>query len=110
MSVKERIDTYLKEHGISGCAFEKSIGKSRGWWSSCRNPTAGNVEKILEMYPDLSSDWVMRGRGEMLEELNILQESYDAGLERYYKALIDMKNERIAQLEEQIALLKAKAV
>lgn len=59
---------YLKYKGISGYRFERELGMSRGYWSKAVNPSSDILEKICCIYPDISTEWLLRGRGSMTDE------------------------------------------
>lgn len=65
-----RIKTYLDYKGITVSAFERSVGMSNGSFGKSLKSGGSigvdKVESILEKYPDLSAEWLLRGRGEML--------------------------------------------
>ncbi|WP_282055066.1 hypothetical protein [Maribacter luteus] len=66
----ERINIFLDYSNLSYNKFEKSINASRGTISRAlkHNKTIGSnvVESILDVYPNLSAEWLLRGKGEMI--------------------------------------------
>lgn|SRR5690606_2525706 len=68
----KRIKEYIDFKGITISAFEKSVGFSNGLFGGQlkRDKTIGldKLENILKTYPDLSADWVLTGRGNMLKK------------------------------------------
>lgn len=66
MGIKERIRQLIDFKRLSVMAFEKSVGLSNGYLRNTANVSAENCAKILSTYPDISSDWLMTGEGEML--------------------------------------------
>lgn len=70
--ILDRIKEYIDSKGISISAFEKSIGMSNAsFGKSLKNKGAigtDKLEKILITYPDLSHEWLLTGRGEMLAD------------------------------------------
>lgn len=68
MDVKERIRSYLEYKGISDYRFEKDMSLSKGYINKAKNPTADVLIKMCGIYTDLSSEWLLRGEGEMLKE------------------------------------------
>lgn len=104
MTVKERLKEYQKVKGISDSKFEKLTGKSRGFWHSCTNPGVEYLQVVLQTFPELSAEWVFRGEGPMLRGEGGGQVVYS---DVYYKQLIAMKQERVDQLENELASLKA---
>lgn len=69
MSVKERLKIYIKHIGISIIDFEKSINVSNGYVNSI-SKSIGNEKLglIIERYPNLNLDWLLTGKGEMLND------------------------------------------
>ena len=67
-TVKERISKYTQSKGMSIRAFERKANLSNGF---VKNISKGiGVEKlrsILEAFPDINSDWLLYGTGEMLK-------------------------------------------
>lgn len=78
MDVKERIKSYLEYKGISDYRFEKDMSLSKGYINKAKNPTADVLMKMCGIYTDLSSEWLLRGQGEMLKDetapLSLVQE------------------------------------
>ena len=68
MVTKTRLDLIIKELGLSGRAFEKECGLANGSYSSIRDGVgADKLNKILVRYPQISADWLLTGRGDMLK-------------------------------------------
>ncbi|MDR2825024.1 MAG: helix-turn-helix domain-containing protein [Prevotellaceae bacterium] len=67
----QRIKEYIDYQGISVSFFEKKIGMSNGSFASQlkKNKTIGvdKLEKILNEYPEISAEWLLRGIGNMLK-------------------------------------------
>ena len=65
-----RIKEYIDSKNISVYAFEQSVGMSNGSFASQlkNNKTIGvdKLENILNIYTDISIEWLLTGRGEML--------------------------------------------
>lgn len=70
MKLLKRIDVFIQHSGLSYNKFEKLVGASRGGISAAlradRNIGVNIVENILKEFPDLNSEWLLRGNGEML--------------------------------------------
>lgn len=67
MTIKERIEIFIKHQGIRRSAFEKSCGFSNGYTRNLKeNPSATKIEDILSVYPELNRVWLLSGEGEML--------------------------------------------
>ena len=103
MTVKERISEFQKTKGYTDYAFERAIGKSRGAWHSATNPTAEFLSCIFGTFPELSAEYVFRGKGDMVKKQG---GEADPNVEKYYESIIKVKNERIDQLERELAKLR----
>lgn len=77
--VTEKISEYLVAKGISMYAFENAIGASRGSISKAvkENKSIGSqvLENILRVYSDINPDWLLTGRGSMLRDSKISEET-----------------------------------
>ena len=69
--VLERIKEYIDYKGITIAAFERSIGMSNAsFGKSLKNKGAigsDKIENILSVYDDLSPEWLLTGKGNMLK-------------------------------------------
>lgn len=72
--ILERIKEYIDCKGITVAAFERSIGMSNAsFGKSLKNRGAigsDKIENILSVYTDLSSEWLLTGKGDMLKSDN----------------------------------------
>lgn len=95
MSVKDRLKTYIKHCGLGVSNFEKSINVSNGYVNNMSKSIGiDKLELILEKYSNLSLEWLITGKGEMLKGISMLNENSSDLLEK------------IKTLEEQNDLLK----
>ena len=67
MSAKRNLLIYLKKKSISKAEFYKNTGVSNGFLDKSDNISSSNLALILNFYEDLSSDWLITGRGDMLK-------------------------------------------
>lgn len=67
MDIIERIKQYLNHKGISDYRFEKTLSLSKGYINKAKNPTADILMKMCGVYTDISTEWLLRGEGEMLK-------------------------------------------
>lgn len=113
----ERIKSLIAQLGLSTRAFALSCGLRQNTLSNqlngMRELSLSTVMAILGAYPDVSSDWLLKGEGEMfktvvsdanadrviklIDTITTLQEAINAKSET-----IAMQKERIAQLENQL--------
>lgn len=75
MSVKERLKKFIAHQNLSVVSFEKSIGAGNGYvYSISKSIGLDKLEKVIEYYPILNIVWLLTGKGEMLEQANIMVE------------------------------------
>ena len=68
MSVKDRLNEYLKSKNIRKSHFEKSINVSNGYINSLSgSPSANKINDISKVYNDLNIEWLLTGEGEMIK-------------------------------------------
>ncbi len=76
----DRIREYLDYKGISNAAFEKSVGMSNASFSKPLKDGGAigtdKLEKILLTYPEISTEWLFSGKGDMLKS-----KTYDVSME-----------------------------
>lgn len=68
----ERLQVYMEFKGINDNQMTIDADLSNGLLGKLKKSGKGmnsiNIEKILTSYPDLSADWLLTGRGNMLKE------------------------------------------
>lgn len=62
VKAKSRI-AFAKVVGVSSVAMDNYIGEKR-------RPSLDLIEKILQTYPDISAEWLLRGEGDMYRNAN----------------------------------------
>ncbi len=66
-TIRDRIDEFINYLGISRLRFEEQSGLTINSLANCKNSPNGNaIAKIIESNPELSPDWLLLGKGEML--------------------------------------------
>jgi transcriptional regulator with XRE-family HTH domain len=69
MSVKERLKKFVEYKGISDRQFSLSIGLSAGYINSIsKSIQPDKISRISAQYPELNTNWLITGEGEMLKE------------------------------------------
>ena len=67
--MKKRLIEFLRYLGIGQDKFAKNVGLSRGYVNNITdNVTMKTIDKILKAYPELNKNWLLTGKGEMLNE------------------------------------------
>lgn len=65
MNIKERVQEIICDLNISQSMFEDSIGASRGTIAHLDERISSKLlTKITAKFPQVSSDWILTGRGE----------------------------------------------
>lgn len=79
--ILERIKQYIDYKSISVAAFEKSIGMSNASFGKCLKKGGAigtdKLENILNVYPDISPNWLLTGNGDMLRNTTELTPTKD---------------------------------
>lgn len=66
-SVKDRLLIFVNYTSLSVSAFEKKCNLSNAYIRNFKgNMSADKLEGILKAFPELSKEWLLTGRGEML--------------------------------------------
>lgn len=106
MKIIERLAEYIESKNISFNAFDISIGASNGYiGKQIKNKASigGDViEKIACIYTDISLDWLITGKGEMIRNKSNYNTSHNIASEPgqdYECQLCEEKEKRIDALE-----------
>lgn len=87
MPVKERLTEYLKSKKISKSAFGRDIGVSSAYIASIRKSIQPDkLQRIALKYPDLNTEWLLTGEGEMLKTGEHQQSPLSGKLIPFYDA------------------------
>lgn len=99
-SVKERLKTFIMFKNISTREFERKIGTAYGFIGNMSKSTSPEkIMRIHNAFPELNTDWLMTGEGEMLR--NEAGEKVESSADRTDK-LIESNLELIRQSAELI--------
>lgn len=94
-TINGRIREIIQSSSVTDSAFAKKIGVTQSVIASMfqrgTEPSAKVIASILLTYEDISSEWLLRGKGEMLISDNFKK---------------DESNERISRLVDTIATLQ----
>lgn len=106
MDINERIRKFIKSKKITIQSFEASIGRTNGYLSHTKSPTATVLAKIKEVYPDINLNWLITGKDETIE-----QDKEDYYKNRCLELLdkIDRYRDKIEELEKEVTSLKKSA-
>lgn len=78
-NISDRLDELIKNESISARQFEKTIGCSNGLIHRCIRSKTDITSKwlsiIIETYPKYNAEWLLTGRGKMLNSNTCEQET-----------------------------------
>lgn len=102
--ILERLKQYIDSKGIAISAFERSIGMSNAsFGKSLKSGGAigtDKLENILNTYPDLSSTWLITGKGPMItNDVEVITMSNNES--DIIKQLLDMIREKDNKIQQQ---------
>ena len=96
MTVRERLDEYREARHWNVSQFEMYGGLTPSLWRKTKSVSADVASRLLMSFPDLSAEWVMRGKGNMILEstatapkVNITEDGYKAQIALYERMLSD---------------------
>lgn len=70
MDIKERLMQFINYKDMSVLAFETSVNLSNGAVSKMGDGTRrSTIDKISNYYPELNTNWLLTGEGEMLKPI-----------------------------------------
>lgn len=107
--VLERIKQFIDSKDIKVSRFEKSIGMANASFGKSLKSGgtigADKLENILNTYPELSAEWLLRGEGEMLLSST---DSVNDIHTKYLERKVSDQEILIRELYQQIGMLEAK--
>ena len=69
-TVKQRLQEFLKEEGISGSEFARKMGLSPAYLASMRKSMPEEkMERLCQVFPQINRDWLQYGEGEMYRDM-----------------------------------------
>lgn len=125
--INKRIQLLANYYGFRRPAdFAKKTGLSAqaagNYLKSLRTPTIEAIEKIYEAFPEISAEWLLKGKGEMLknistEDLDIIRacnkcKEKDLNIDhlkeliQHKEETLKMQTDRIEELKERIKEIK----
>ena len=100
----DRLKTYIAIKGLTEKALGEEVGSSQQmmnqYLSGKTRIPINIVMRILEVYPELSAEWLLRGEGEMKKAKG---DKMIGNLQRMYEELLSDRDKRIRELEIKLA-------
>lgn len=114
MSVKENIYLYLESKGVTPTKAERLMGWSVGALTKANSITAERLKEFILFNKDVSPEWILTGKGDMLKKLtgqeasesvsNLEIEKSFLEKEFFYLKAIKDKNEDLIKAMETIEM------
>lgn len=99
--ILERLKQYIDFKGISVAAFERSIGMANASFGKSLKKQGAigtdKLENILNIYPDISPAWLLKGEGNMILTGEVSQPTREPAP----TYLLNMVNEKDLTIREQ---------
>lgn len=123
-TISERVKLFIEYKGITVNKFSDNVGTSNSYFNKLikNNTTIGSdkIESILRAYPEINSEWLIIGTGNMLKNNNsdaVLENNTNNSLcekeneilkmnIKVHEETINMLREKIEFLNEKIEFLK----
>jgi len=106
MTTKEKVLQYLDVKGISKGDFYKKTGFSNGFLTAGKHIGSDNLKIIIDNYPDLSLEWLVMDKGDMILRDNNLNNPMSNDFIEMQKMLLKYKDDEIERLKSEIENLK----
>ena len=78
-NILDRLSSYMKNKGLNNNKVTVQAGLSNGLlgnaFKSGRGLNSDSIEKILNAYPDINSEWLLTGKGSMLKDASLMEAS-----------------------------------
>lgn len=85
MTLKERLLEYCQHRNVKISAFERMSGLSNGYFNQVKkNPSQSKLSKIKTAFPDLNTEWLLTGEGQMLKDGSAERQPRSRHLIRYW--------------------------
>lgn len=104
MGAKSNLLKYMELRGIKKPEFYKKTGLSNGFLDKNENISSNNIEIIISNYADLSVEWLITGKGDMLKSDG--SDAPNNDVIEAYKATIKAQEITISSQNRQIELLE----
>lgn len=98
MGAKANMLIYLEKNKLKKSDFYLKTGLSNGFLDKNENISSQNLEIIISEYSDLSLEWLVTGRGQMLKESSSKKSTQDGDICFACKA----KDQQIIKLQERL--------
>ena len=109
MEIKDRICYYMTRNNITNSALERHLSISNGLWAKSGTISENVLIKFIQAYPEVSCEWLLTGKGEMLKSDNAPEQASvtqtngasQSEIVAHLKSLLEEK-ERTIQVQQQL--------
>ncbi len=112
LNSKERVIHYIESKNISKNKFYTLTGVSNGVLDKKSELSISTIEKIYYTFPDLSLEWILFEKGEMLRENIEKNQQNGAVSEKIFREILEENkklNREIGRLEGELSAIKKAA-
>lgn len=112
LNSKERVIHYIESKNISKNKFYTLTGVSNGVLDKKSELSISTIEKIYYTFPDLSLEWILFEKGEMLRENIEKNQQNGAVSEKIFREILEENkklNREIGRLEAELSAIKKAA-
>lgn len=113
LNSKERVIHYIESKNISKNKFYTLTGVSNGVLDKKSELSISTIDKIYYTFPDLSLEWILFEKGEMLRENIEKNQQNGAVSEKIFREILEenkMLNREIGRLEGELSAIKKAGV
>lgn len=108
-NIKQRV-LYISEYkAIKKDKFFKDLGFSYANFKGIQKESAlssNSVDKILSKYPDVSAEWLVTGKGEMIKKEDDEEKIIEIESNPKDQYIIELQRDKIKSLENEIERIK----
>lgn len=106
LKITERILLILENKNITKYRFHKDLGLSNGFLDKKREITTEKYAKILDYFPDVNPNWLLKGEEDMYKKTTEKQQKC-LQCSEYQKKIIKLQDEIIELKNELLQIYKA---
>lgn len=100
MEFIDRLKLFIKSKGLGQTKFEERVGFSRGYISKVKTSIgADKLSNIVDVFPDLNLDWLITGKGKMIDSPR-LPDSDEHSIGMLEEDAVEYKTKYLEVLEE----------
>ena len=107
MEIKDRICYYMTRNNITNSALERHLSISNGLWAKSGTISENVLIKFIQAYPNVSCEWLLTGKGEMIKSDNVPEQASVVGTIHAKQSEVSVTQTNGACQSELVAHLKS---